>query len=261
MNTLIVIMAAILNFAQVDSVFDSGTEYENCRVELQNMLPLAANDREKCEVLWRLSRVCLMLGESRTSKEDRREEFSRGVKYAEQAIAADPKNPSAYMWHCANVGRECQTHSLPEQAKSVPVMMDDLTTILRTLGRTDFSEAWQALSEVYWNHPFKSDNDAISYARRAVLTIPGGELRLVTYLNLAKMLVKRDYSVSRRLSEFKSDDSIPDRAVWSDKKLTEISDREEAAAILKYASEKYKNTAHKTAIDRKNYEELTTLLF
>lgn len=278
MNIMVFAVLAALNFSHADASFVSGADFKANRKELLEMLPMADSPKSKSQVLWRLARVQLMLGEKETSKEGRRTVFAEGVKYGEQAIAASPKDPDCYMWHSACVGRECQTHSLKDQAQAVPVMMKDLSMILETLGRTDYSAAWQALAEIYWNHPFKSNDEAINFTRKAIATIPSGELRLSAYTLIARMLIKRNASPSKRASMIKSNASKAVKGnigkyscydgilgpgfkpAWASKSLSEMSDTEEAESILKYAENIYIKCSNKTVIDRTDYRAIQSLL-
>lgn len=216
-----------------------GSDYTECVKKLEAMLPNAKAGAQKADVLWRLSKMCVILGQEETTDKGKQEVFGKGIKYAEEAIKEDPKDPQCYMWHCANIGRECQTHSLMDQAAAVQPMMDDLNTILETLGRKDCSEAWQALAEIYYNHPFKSNDDAIKFATNAVNNIPKDELRISTYSFLAKMLWKRNSSAKRRGSD--------------------ISDREEALQLVNKAMKLYETSAKPTKVDKKDYEEIVAL--
>ena len=189
----------------------------------------------------------------------------------------DPSNEKCYLWHCANLGRSLQTRPMMEQASAVPLLLSDLTTILDKLGKTSYSEAWQALAEIYYNHPFKSNDAAINFTRRAVACIPKGELRLSTYLSLAKMLQKRDWSASKRLSAIESNQDKFEKgkasnieryscydghygpggtAPWSSRALSQLSDREEAAAIVSYALRRYQLSSAHTPVDKEDYRQL-----
>ena len=167
--------------------------------------------------------------------------------------------------------------SSTRQASAVPLLLSDLTTILDKLGKTSYSEAWQALAEIYYNHPFKSNDAAINFTRRAVACIPKGELRLSTYLSLAKMLQKRDWSASKRLSAIESNQDKFEKgkasnieryscydghygpggtAPWSSRALSQLSDREEAAAIVSYALRRYQLSSAHTPVDKEDYRQL-----
>lgn len=74
------------------------------------MLKEAKTADDKAGVLWRLSRVCVDLGDA-LEEGDKKGKFAiyeEGEKYALQSIEAKP-NYLAYLWKCANIGRYGQT--------------------------------------------------------------------------------------------------------------------------------------------------------
>lgn len=270
-----------IQFAQVDRDFAVRADYAGCRDTLLAMLPQAAPGAEKAEVLWRLSRAWLMLGDAALSKEEKRSCFAEGIKYADDCIAEDPSNPEGYLWHCGNIGRDCQTRKLMDQAAVVPKMNADLTTVLDKLGRTDNSQAWQALSAIYWAHPFKSSDAAINYARMATLTIPADELRIGTLTNLAEMLYKRNWSAKKRAYEAESNrsrfaaraksnidkyacfDGASEKelaAPWLPEGYTALSDREEARSIAAHAQRIFRNCKTPSPVDKSDIKILNNLL-
>lgn len=276
---LIGFLLATLNFTAVDRSFERES-YLQCRDSLTVMLGRAGSDKERAEVLWRLSRVTLMLGEKAGTKESKQAFFSEGVRFADEARSADPANVASYMWHCANLGRECQTRSVKDKIAAVPVLEGDLETILDRFGRTDYSEAWQALSELYHSHPFKSNDKAVGFAWKAVDTIPRDEVRITTYLNLAYLLYERNNSASRRASSLASDagrfkvsgqknterfgyyagaGDPQGKAPWSVRPLAELSDRQEALLLVEYAIRKYEGTSRRTKMDARDYRTLQSL--
>ena len=181
------------------------------------------------------------------------------------------------MWHCANVGRKCQTYSVMDQAAAVPVMTKDLTAILDKFGNTGYSEAWQALSELYYHHPFKSTESAVNYARKAATCIPAGELRISTYTYLAQILYERGWSARKRIAsaaenavEFNKEydsnmekysyfDGALTYMPWSLKPFAQMSDKEEAAVIVSYAKGLYNSCKDLTPVDKKDYKALEEL--
>lgn len=271
---VILILAIMLQLADIDKTFKYDCDYNKCKEELEELLPSASSPKEKSEILWRLSRVELMLGEEAKETELKRKHFNAGITWAEMGIKEDPNNVECYAWHCANVGRECQTHSLIDQAAAVPVMTEDLTIILDKLGETNCSQAWQALSEMYYHHPFKSDKSAVNFARKAATCIPSDELRLSTYIHLADLLKERGWSKERRESEAASNkkrfnkanqsaidkysyfDGSDEILPWCGKTAAQISDKEEADSLIKYAKEKFAQTENPTPIDIKDHNKI-----
>lgn len=274
MINLILLMAVFLDFCEVDALFKFKEDYKECNERLTLMLDENLSYEEKAKIYWRLSRVALMQGEQTDDKTEKREHFNRGIEYAALGIMSDPDNPDCYMWHCANVGRECQTHSLIQQASSVPVMTKDLTMIIDELGYEDYSPAWQALAEMYYHHPFKSDESALNFARKAAVSISEGELQLSTYLFFAELLYERDWSLSKRASlakanssEFKKShssliekyscyDGSGEIMPWNNEKVEECSDREEVAEILRFAISLYESADSTSPLDTRDYNSI-----
>ena len=60
---VILILAIMLQLADIDKTFKYDCDYNKCKEELEELLPSASSPKEKSEILWRLSRVELMLGE------------------------------------------------------------------------------------------------------------------------------------------------------------------------------------------------------
>ena len=287
-NAVLTVIAAMLasvchanvDFKKADDLFNKTDNPTECLTYLESVLPEAAKGKEKAEVLCRMAKACIMIGQKETSKEKKREIFGKGISYAEQAIAEDPKNPEGYMWHSGNVGRECQTRSFAEQAKKLSVIMGDLTTILDKMGKTNYSAAWQAMAEIYYNHPMKSNDDAINFTRKAIADIPENEIRISTYTLLAKLLYERDWNETKRAaaigkseSKFKgSFSSVTDKyayyegslgtsyiPAWSKKSLGTMTDREEAKAIVAYVRSIYNNANSRTPYDTADMNGLTSI--
>jgi hypothetical protein len=276
-KTLLLIPLLALQFQSVDNAVQQGKDYPACEQTLLEMLPQAENAKEKASVLWRLARVSYLIGEDQTDKMARREQFNKGIAYAERGCRENPRDPQCLMWHCANVGRECQTHPLMEQASAVPVMTQDLTRILNQLD-PHMSEAWQALSEIYYYHPLKSKESGINYARAAALNAPKDEPRLITYIYLASRLYERNMSAGKRASlaadhsaklaklaggsnidRYALADGMKLTLPWTDKALGELSDREEARLILAYAESRYKTFGNPGKMERDEYKNLLKL--
>lgn len=277
MTKLLLAVALIISFIQVDRDFRYKCNYAENRDTLLVMLESAFPGKEKADVYWRLSRASLMLGEEAQDKLAKRAHFKNGMTYAEEGLKEDSSSKECLMWHCANVGRDCQTRSMVDQAAAVPTMTKDLVAILDKFGNVDYSEAWQALSEMYWHHPFKSDEAAINYARKAATCIPSDELRISTYTYLAEILNKRGWSSKKRstvaaenAANFKNEkksniekysyyDGAATYMPWSIKPFAQMSDKEEAAVIVSYAKGLYNSCKNPTPVDTKDYKALLQL--
>lgn len=266
-----------LDFKSIDKILLTTRDYDKCIAALNDMLPQAQAGSERAQVLWNLSKYYMLKGEVANGNAAKREAYAKGIDYANKCLAEEPGNENGYLWRCANVGRDCQTRSVMEQTKKVGDMLNDLTAILDKLGKTDCGEAWQAIAEIYYQHPFKSSDAAACFTRKAITCIPKGEPRVSTYVLLARILIDRGWSASKRASEIAKDapkfekgyksnldkfsyfdgkqgaDFVP---AWSKASLGSMSDSEEAAALLAYAESLYNGIANKTLLDEKDYKEL-----
>jgi len=269
----LIITIVVLNFANVDGKLTAAGDYAAARKELLEMLSQAENNAQKAEVYWRLSRNQLLIGLEEKTEEAKRKTYNKGIEYANKAIEADPKNPEGYMWHSANVGKECQTHGMMEQAKAVGTVIADIETILVKLNQTDHSAAWHAMAEIYYNHPFKSTDEGINFARKSALCVPEGELHSSIFGLLAKMLYERNWTASKRalvasrnrdkfndssktnIERFAAFDGGIGKTPWTGKTIGEVSDREEAAAVLNYLEKLYKSADNVSDKDKKDYLE------
>ena len=276
---------AALDFTSVDSLYDSGKDYRKVYDTLQSMLKEAKTGDEKSEVLWRLSRVCVDLGDGldESDKKGRFAFYEEGESYADQSIEAKP-NYLAYMWKSANIGRYGQTKGVLDSLAKVKPMKEALRMVTDEFKVVDSSETWYTISQIYDAVPgfFGGDsNYAISYARVACDTIPAKYIYGGTYKALAEMLYKRDWSASKRAKEIakmqgkwdketksnfdkyayyegsKGADAMPK---WTNTKLSAMSDRAEALVILKYAQAVYKARPNHTEGDEKNYNEIQAMI-
>jgi hypothetical protein len=273
---ILAIALLTLNFTSADNLFSHKADYKACLAELQTMLPAASDNNEKAEVCWRLARVYLLLGDAASDKETKQSLYAEGMAAANEGIAANPSSYQCYMWRSANRGRDCQMRPLPQQAAASSQILSDLEQILDRLGKTAYSEAWEALSQLYIAHPLKSDDAGISYAYRAALTIPKDEIRISTLMWLATVLYDRDDDADDRAKTIKANRekfaasaksntakyayyegnaTLP----WLTSSSAQLSDREEARAILRYAESKYNAKVDKTPVDRQDYTELIKL--
>ena len=280
-----VLAVAALDFTSVDDTYVKDIDDQKVYDTLKGMLSQAQTNEEKAEVLWRLSRVCVDLGDELDDddKDAKFKKYEEGEAYALQSIEANP-NPMAYLWKCANIGRWGQTKGIMNSLKKADPMKEDLKVVTDKFNCLDSSECWYTLAVLFDSLPgmFGGDsNFAISYARAACDTIPSNVIYGGTYKALAEMLYKRDWSAKKRATEIgkmqtkwgketKSNytkygyyegangaDAMP---IWTKTKLSAMSDKQEALVILKYAQAVYNATKYHTDGDEDNYEEIQELI-
>ena len=271
-----------VDFTTVEELRGKNGDFQGYYDALIGMLDETAGTEDEVGVLWRLSLACLLIGDTKDSRQERREWFARGLEYAERGIAIDPLCPQLYMWHSGNVGKDALTRSLSSQLSAVGKIDDDLDMILNRLGRVDYSEAWDALAEVCYNHPSRSNTAAVNYMRVCIDTIPDGELRLDAYATFAEILYKTNRNASKRRSDISKGlgtwqnpkGSFTDRYAcyesalgadyvpqWTQgQALSAISDRQEAVMVLNYAESLYRNSKEHFPADDAAMERIAGLL-
>lgn len=280
-----IMAVAALDFTSVDDLYDEGSDNQKVYDTLQTMLKTAKAGEEKSEVLWRLSRVCVDLGDKLDEKDKKGKYaiYEEGENHALQSIAEKP-NYLAYLWKCANIGRYGQTKGVGDSLAKVKPMKADLKTIIDDFKVLDSSEAWYTLAVLNDAVPGFLGGDsiaAISYMRAACDTIPAKYIYGGTYKALAEMLYERNWTAEKRAKEInkmqtkwdkekksnyekysfyegaKGADATP---IWVNTKLSAMSDRQEALVILKYAQSVFNSRAKHTANDEKNYKEIDELI-
>lgn len=274
-----------MDFTKIDETYDKDIGDKQVYEELKNMLTQAQTVQEKAEVLWRLSRVCVDIGDD-MDKNDKTSRFSiyeEGENYAIQSINLYP-NAMAYLWKCCNVGRWGQTKGVLNSLAKAKPMMADLKVVTDNFNCVDSSEVWYTLGVLYNSLPgvFGGDsNAAISYGRIACDTIPKKFIYGGTYEYLAQMLYDRNWTAKKRASEIakmqknwnresnsnyekygyyegaNGPDATP---IWTPTKLSAMSDRQEALVILKYAQAVYRTRSFHTSGDDENYAEIQSLI-
>lgn len=263
---------------------------EEAKAELLALLPTKSDPVEKSEVLWRLSRVVLNIGDEfeaeKASKDVLFATYEEAQAYAEQALALHP-SAKGYQWKAASVGRWGETKGpLNALSKAAP-MKNDLATVVNDFNDVDNSDAWYILGQLYFQLPgkpisFGNLEAAISYTRKAVDTIPKDELYPGHYLALAKMLWKRNWSASTRNTKITAMQKEWDKGAaksaldrhwyyegssgatlkpfYSPVALNAMSDRQEAIMLLQYGTNAYKVWPIKTRGDARSYDEIQELL-
>ena len=136
---------AALNFTAVDALYD-GEQYSACKTELLKMRTQAATAQEEAEVLWRLSRAALGMGDDldKKDKDGRFAAYEEGEEYANLSIARYP-NAFAYHWKASNIGRWGQTKGPLNSLGKAKGMLEDLTMVVNDFNIDDYTETWYVL--------------------------------------------------------------------------------------------------------------------
>lgn len=263
--------------------------YEEAKEFLSNELVKSTNSEMRSELLWRLSRATLAIGDE--LKADGASDqllfatFEEGQEYAEKAISEKPI-ARAYTYRASNIGRWGETKGPLNSLSKAKPMRDDFTYVIDTLDVMDDTIAWYVLGQLYFKLPgwplsFGDINTAISYTRMAIDTIPSQNLYHGHFKALAEMLWKRGLSAAKRKSKIasiekdwkKSKGSTLDqygyyegsngtkaKPFYSPVSLEEMSDQQEAVMLLKFAVAKYDVWPFHTRADKRTYNDIQTLL-
>ncbi|MFA7225926.1 MAG: hypothetical protein WC207_06730 [Sphaerochaetaceae bacterium] len=275
-------------YKQADDLFWSD-RYEEGKSYIEGELKKTTNPTERSELLWRLSRVTLGIGDEMkvqgASKDELFAIFEEGEAQANEAIKSAPL-AWAYVYRASNIGRWGETKGPLNSLAKAKGMRDDFAYVIDTLGVLDNDTAWYVLSQLYFQLPgwpisFGDIDTAISYSRKAIDSIPQERLLPGHFKSLAKMLWKRDLSASKRQSKIqsiekewkKSHKSSLDKygyyegangvnavPFYSPVALNKMSDRQEAQMVLAYAIAKYEVWPFHSRSDKRNYADMKALM-
>lgn len=275
---------AALDFTAVDALYD-GERYDACKTELLKMRSLAATAEEESEVLWRLSRVALGLGDEldKKDKDGRFAAYEEGEEYANLSIARHP-NAFAYHWKASNIGRWGQTKGPLNSLGKAKGMLEDLTVVVNDFAIDDYTETWYVLSSLYYELPgaplsFGNNDWAISYMRRAMDTLPEHKLYPGHYKRMAEELWGRNWNAKKRGKElakmqsswnkggsnleryryYEGKDGGKTIPFYSSVTLDRMSDRQEAEMILAYLEAKAKTFTPVLPSEQRTLNEISEL--
>lgn len=277
-------LAASANFQKADLLFDQ-EQYALCQSELLAQKDLASTAQEQSEVLWRLARLQVSIGDELAvdDKDGRYREYEKGEAYALASIEAYP-NAMAYLWKSSNNGRWGQTKGPLNALGKAKGMLEDLTKVVNEFKTMDSTETWYVLSSLYDELPggiisFGNKDWAVSYMRKAMETIPSNILNPGHYKKFAEELYSRNWNAAKRAKEFKKMDGDWKKAAtpleqyryyegkdegkvtpfYSSVQLVQMSDRQEALMVLSYVKAKYKVFRTLQPSDAKGMAEIEEL--
>ena len=278
---------AAFNPAYSDYQFYNVHDYQTDKAYLEKSLNKAADNSEKAEILWRLSRNVLTLTDDieKTSenKQARLDGYEKAQELAQQSVDL-VESYNAYHWLASAIGRIGQVNG-PLNSLSKAKPMRALVEKVQNDFNADYTDSWYVLGILYNQLPggisFGDKDFAISYMRRCVDTQDNvNRNNLTNYLELAQQLVDRDWSASKRAKEFdkmqkkynaetvptekmkyyEGKDGKNGKTFYSTVTQDKISDKQEAVMILKYALAFYEKTPVKFDSDASKLDEINKLL-
>ena len=277
-------VSAAVNLDVADALYDRDAYFE-CKTELQMQMKNTQSSNEEAEILWRLARVQVSIGDGldEKDKEGRYKEYEDGETYAMQSIEKNPTS-MAYLWKTSNIGRWGQTKGPLNALGKAKGMLKDLTVIVNDFETLDSSESWYVLSSLYDELPggmisFGNKDWAISYMRIAMDTLPSHLLYPGHYKKLAEELYSRNWSASKRSKEmmkmqgywtkgannlekyryYEGKDGGKTKPFYSSVHLDKMSDRQEAVMVLAFAIAKHNVFAGVKPSDSKDMTKIAAL--
>lgn len=242
-----------------DTLFLNNQDTEGMKL-VESLMSENLNNKEKSELLWRQSQFQHELtgkakGEG-ISKDEALAMYEKGMDLASQALEIYPESSWAYYWRAANLGSWGSTKGIADSLGSLGAMKDDLHSCLRI--DPEHGDAWSVLAIINADVPGVlggSIDKAVSQDRKAASLWNGtGIPNLEVYGEMVNHLLKRDWDSNKRNKKLKGKSKNFEKAgdifeeaeyfegsidfntspVYSNRKLSQISDREEAEDLLKW---------------------------
>ena len=246
----------------------------------------AGSDSEKSQIIWREARNRLSQGDQldEGDKDGRFALYEESRAFAEESIALEP-NADAYHWLSSAIGRWGQTKGVLDSLSKAPEMRDYELEAIDGFDY-DHTDAWYVLGILYnqlpgWPLSFGNKNYAISYMRRSLDTkIDTRGLFLTLYKELSDQLYDRNWNAKKRTTEInKMQKNYDGETVLSEKMkfyegaegaskvpfystvaLSEMSDRQEAVMLLRYADAVFQTKTDHLQSEIEKHDEIMARL-
>jgi len=178
---------------------------------LEDTLSTAGNGAERAEVLWRMSRAILDVGELEEDKGGPEDPvlaiYARGEQYGVQAVDADPRNHLGYYWQSANIGKWGQLKGILNSLFKAGPMRELLTQAINY--EPNHADSYYVLGQMYEQVPglisFGNKDFAVSLGRRSIelheAELAAGvedEMNHDYYVQMASHLLARDWDENKR---------------------------------------------------------------
>ncbi len=257
-------------------------KYTDEKTLLLGSLGQAGTQKDKYDILWRLARVTLKLGDDAEDRGVKKEEllkvFEEGEKYANQAIEANPNGQFGYFWKSSNIGRWGQVKGILDSLGKAEPMQKLLVKAIEI--DSEHADSYFVLGELYdelpgWPISFGNIDFAVSYARKSIAAnekqVAEGKAEKDRgfYIKLAKHLYKRNWSPQTRTNELKnklanynSKKSILEKSGYFEGTLTleNVSDRDEAKKIVNGIIQELEGMASRNKTENDNLKDAKDLV-
>lgn len=192
---------------------------------LEPALSSAGSGPERAEVLWRLARATLDVGEKQEDREEPvaaiLETYVTGEQYGIEAVEADPSNHLGYYWQSANIGKWGQVKGILNSLFKAGPMRELLRQAIAV--EPNHADSYYVLGQMYEQVPgvisFGNTNFAVSFSRLSIelheAELASGvedELNHDFYIQHAAHLIKRNWNARKREREQENSRRRYDRA-------------------------------------------------
>ena len=250
-------------------------EYDREYALLNELLSQSDTGYSRAEILIRLSRSRMTAGDRMLEEERPRDEvvraYEEGAGFASLSIEADPRSYLAYYYRSLNIFKKGRQRGLLESLDSAPAVKDDLEKAI--VANPDHAESWRTLGILYRTLPglisFGSDDYAVSLGRKALEL--SSDTACGVRLDLARNLYERDWDADKRYAalegkslEYRKRSSLLEKnwffegtldfsltPSYAPKPLRNLSDREEAQALLSRIKEELESLSDPEPSERR----------
>ncbi|MGM0432112.1 MAG: hypothetical protein ACQEQU_05305 [Spirochaetota bacterium] len=271
---------------EADALYEA-EEYKRGLSLLEGRIDDITDKQLKAQTYWRMARFTLFIGDDMkqegASKGALLDTYSEGIKYAEKAVDLQP-SADAYYWRSSNTGRWGETKGILNSLSKAKPMHADLERVVGF--DSSYADAWFVFGKLYYLLPggfisFGNTDYAVSYARRAIEVYQEDDLKISYYKSLAEILYDRDWSRNKRRKEYPGIEKDFSNAKtlmeqmrnyegflakhnykpgYAPRSLSQMSDREEARAIVEWVTREYEAIASPTRGERQNMQELRDMV-
>ena len=249
-------LAAETTAEQADRLYEEDKNREAYNL-LKTAIPSAGSGAERAELLWRLARSTMEVGDlmevEGAPESDLLAVYVEGEGYAEEAISSDPKNHNSYYWKSANIGRWAEVKGIVNSLFKAKPMRDLLRQALNAY--PEHPNSFYVLGIMYervpgWPISFGEADYAVSLGRKAVdanlAEIAAGledEVKIVYTLELARHLMNRGWDVKKRnkerakkVSKYARESDVLEKNLYYEGavEIPDMSDEEEALELVKW---------------------------
>jgi tetratricopeptide (TPR) repeat protein len=265
------------SLVRADELYDGELHREGYDY-LRSAVTGAASSTERAELLWRLSRVTMEVGDLEESEGAPEStllaRYEEGEGYADRSIELNPENFEAYYWKSANIGRWGETKGILNSLFRAKPMRDLLSKVLSL--NPGHAASYYVLGIMYeklpgWPISFGSVDYGVSLARKSIdanaAEIAGGledEVKLSHYMELARHLWARNWDAKKRnqvradhAKQYAKQSDVLEKHLHYEGivEIPNVSDREEALSVIRWVISEFEAKPSLTRSQRDDLAE------